>query len=184
MRKGLAASAVLVGLLLAGCSGGARETPPTTDASVPTSESTSAQSARSGPAKSLDLGDRCSIVSESQAKELGADQQPRERESNGTPGCNYDLGTSGAGFMVFVAVDKTETMPQFADARRSSVQMIDIGGYPAAQVGTNKTNCLLSLDVSSQGSLYINTLVPSGNQNPCDLSKRFAEAALKNLPNA
>ncbi|SDZ39078.1 Protein of unknown function [Saccharopolyspora shandongensis] len=74
-------------------------------------------------------------------------------------------------------------MQKFADARKSSVQMIDISGYPTAQVG-NKTNCLLALDVSDQGSLYVNTVAPSGNPNPCDLSKQFAEAALKNLPNA
>ncbi|MBB5152738.1 DUF3558 domain-containing protein [Saccharopolyspora phatthalungensis] len=183
MRKGLAISAVLASLVLAGCSGGSDETGPTTDASAPPSEPTATQSARTAPAKSLDI-DRCSIVSQAQAKQLGADQQPRERDSNGTPGCNYDLGTSGAGFMVFLAADKAETMQKFADARRSNVKMIDIGGYPAARVGTNKTNCLLSLDISDKGSLYVNTLVPSGTPNPCDLSMQFAEAALQNLPNA
>ncbi|MEV0054190.1 DUF3558 domain-containing protein [Saccharopolyspora shandongensis] len=183
LRKGLAVSAVLASVLLAGCSGGGGGTTPPTATSA-ASEPTTSQSARTAPAKSLDVADRCSIVSQDQAKQLGADQEPRERESNGKPGCNYDLGTSGGGFMVFVAADKKQTMQKFADSRKSSVEMTEVGGYPAAQVLVDKSSCLLALDVSDQGSLYVNGLVPSGSLNPCDLSKQFAEAAIKNLPNA
>ncbi|GAA0515289.1 hypothetical protein GCM10011581_49100 [Saccharopolyspora subtropica] len=182
MRKGLAVGAVLASVLLAGCSGGGDVTP-SAGTSTPT-EPTTSQSARTAPAKSLDVADRCSIVTSDQARQLGADQSPRERESNGKPGCNYDLGRSGGGFMVFVAADKSQTMQKFADARKSSVQMIDISGYPTAQVAVDEASCILALDVSDEGSLYVNGLVPSGSPNPCDLSRQFAEAALTNLPDA
>ncbi|WP_245761718.1 DUF3558 domain-containing protein [Saccharopolyspora shandongensis] len=183
VRKRLAVGAVLASMLLAGCSGGPTEPPRTTSTGSAPSEPTVTQSNRSAQAKSLDVADQCSIVTEPQAKSLGADQPPETSDSNGKAGCDYLQGKSGGGFIVFVSADKSQTMQKFADARKSSVQMIDISGYPTAQVG-NKTNCLLALDVSDQGSLYVNTVAPSGNPNPCDLSKQFAEAALKNLPNA
>lgn len=118
-----------------------------------------------------------------QARSIGADQPPRERESNGVPGCNYDLGETGKGFMVFVAVDSSETMQEFAAKRSSSVEMIDVAGYPTAEVGTTDINCMLSLDISDKGSLLINTVAREGPDS-CEVSKKFAEAAVKNLPDA
>lgn len=184
LRKGLALGAVLASLFLAGCGGGADETRPTEEQTAAPETSASSQSGRTSPAKSLDLADQCAIIAGDQAKQLGADQEPRAVESNGIPGCRYNMGASGGGFMVFVGVDKSKTMQQFADARKSSVEMTDISGYPTAQLGTNKTNCTLSLDVADKGSLFVNGLVSSGDPNPCELSKRFAEAALQNLPGA
>lgn len=181
MRKGLAAGvAVLASLALGGCSGSAEQG----GGAPPQAPPAPAKQARSGPAKSLNLPNNCSIVTQDQARQLGADQQPRERTSNGTPGCSYDQGSSGGGFLVFVAADKQHTMQQFADARRSSAKPTDVGGYPAVQVGTNATNCLVSVDVADQGSLYINTVVPHGTPQPCELSMQFAQAAVQNLPNA
>ncbi|MDA3650187.1 DUF3558 domain-containing protein [Saccharopolyspora indica] len=184
MRKGLALGAVLASLFLAGCGGGTGETGPSSEQSAAPETSASSQPERTSPPKSLDLADQCAIITGDQAKQLGADQEPRAVESSGVPGCRYNLGASGGGFMVFVGADKSQTMQQFADARKSSIEMTDISGYPTAQLGTNKTNCTLSVDVSDQGSLFVNALVSSGDPNPCDLSKRFAEAALQNLPGA
>lgn len=182
MRKALAVGAFLASAVLAGCSGQeGGDAPPTSDNATP---AVKPQPHRAAPTKSLDVAEPCSVVSQDQAKSLGADQPPEPGDSNGKPGCDYLQGASGGGFMVFISADKSQTMQKFADARRSSAQMLDVGGYPAAQVGTNKTNCLLSLDVSDQGSLYINTLVPHGDPNPCELSKQFAQAAIQNLPNA
>ncbi|KAA5832103.1 DUF3558 domain-containing protein [Saccharopolyspora hirsuta] len=187
LRKGLAASAVLASVLLAGCSGGSGEPVPTgtgTPQEQVTSEAPATQSARTAPAKSLEIGDRCAIISEAQVKELGADQAPRERESNGKPGCSYGRGTAGVDATVFVAVDKSSTMQKYAESATKEPEKSEIAGYPAVQVSLVETNCTLVLDVSDQGSLFVNTVVSSADPNPCELSKRFAEAALQNLPNA
>ncbi|MEV0696611.1 DUF3558 domain-containing protein [Saccharopolyspora sp. NPDC050389] len=183
VRKGLAVGAVLISVLVAGCGGGA-ETPEPPAETNSSSEPTATQSARTAPVKSLDVSDQCSLVAETRAKSFGADQAAEPGESNGKKGCDYMKGVSGGGFIVFVSADKSQTMQKFADARKSKTQMIEVGGYPAAQVPVDQASCLLALDVSDQGSLYINTLVPSGSPNPCDLSKQFAEAALQNLPDA
>lgn len=185
LRSGLVLSTVLAGVLLAGCGSGAGTTPTPTAPGTepPAGETSSAYPPRTSGAKSLEIGDQCSMVTAEQATALGADQAPKVGESNGKPGCDYLQGEAGGGFMVFVAANKAETMQKFANARKSKVQMMDIGGYPTAQVGDDKS-CLLSVDVADQGSLYINTLVSNGQHDPCDLSKRFAETALQNLPNA
>lgn len=182
LRKGLALSAVAVSLLLGGCSGAeSRESQPEAPAPAVPPETTAARSARTAPAKSLDLAEPCVVVSQSQAQKLGADQVPKVRESNDKIGCDYLQGEAGGGFMVFVSADKSETMQKFADMRSSNVQMTEIGGYPTAQIGDD-TNCLLSLDVSDHGHLFLNTLVSDGEGDPCGLSRQFAELALQNLP--
>ncbi|MER5390960.1 DUF3558 domain-containing protein [Saccharopolyspora sp. NPDC002686] len=178
-------SAVLASVLLAGCSAGSEgsQSPDTDTSSTQTapSEPTPEQSSRTAPVKSLEIGDQCSVLSEAQAQELGADQAPRARESNGRPGCNYALGQAGTKFSVFVSVDKTETMKKLAAGKPGS-QPTEVAGYPAVEVGI-KTNCIVSLDISDQGQLFVNSSVSSGDPNPCDLAKRFAEAAVNNLPN-
>lgn len=185
MRNGLVLSTVLASFVLAGCGSGAGSAPtPTTPGGeeTPPAETTSAYPPRTGPAKSLEISDQCSLVKPDQATSLGADQPQKPTQSSGKTGCDNVKGEAGGGFMVFVSADKSETMQKFADAR-TDVQVTDIGGYPAAQIGDD-TNCLLSLDVSDQGQLFFNTLVSDGQNNPCDLTKRFAEVALQNLPNA
>lgn len=84
--------------------------------------------------------------------------------------------------MVFVAVDKSVTMQKFAELRPST-QMTDIGGYPTGEIGDD-TSCLHSVDISDHGSLLINTLVSDGKNVPCELSRKFAEVAWQNIPNA
>jgi hypothetical protein len=180
VHKGLAAGVVLIALLAAGCGSG--KGAPGPESPAPSAPSPN-QPKRSASAKSLQLADKCSVVTSAQAGSLGADQPPRPRDSNGKPGCDYDQGAASAGFAVFVAADTSQTMEKFASMRSQSAQHFDLSGYPAARVAVGTTNCLLAVDVSDQGSLYINTLVPSGNPNPCDLSQKFAQAAVQNLPN-
>ncbi|MGP4020029.1 DUF3558 domain-containing protein [Saccharopolyspora sp. 5N708] len=179
------AGALFASLLLSGCAGNGDGTePPQTSASAESS-TLETSSARTGPAKSLDLSDACSIVTEAQWKELGGDQPPNARESNGKPGCNYEAGESGSdgGWNVFVAADTARNLKQFVDTSPNA-ETTEVAGYPAAQVGTTGTNCIVVVDVADQGSLFINGLTRSTNPNPCDLSKQFAEAAIQNLPDA
>ncbi|WP_170210339.1 DUF3558 domain-containing protein [Saccharopolyspora antimicrobica] len=183
MRKGLAVGAVFAAVLLAGCSGGGNTTE-TTAASTPAEQPSSPpSSARTAPAKSLDISDKCGIVAESQWRNLGGDQAPRPRELEGIAGCGYAAGEAGTdgGWSVFVGTDPNQTFKDFVDS--SDAEMTEVAGYPAAEVGGVPTNCILVLDVSDQGSLAVHTLARTGNPNPCDLSKQFAEAALQNLPN-
>lgn len=182
VRKGLAVSAVLISVLVAACGGGA-ETPAHPVETNRSAEPTPSQSARTAPAKSLEVSDQCSLVTQAEAESLGADQAAKPGESNGKQGCDYMKGESGGGFIMFVAADKARTMQKFADERKSKAQMIDVGGYPAAQVEVDQASCLLAVDVSDQGSLFINSLVPHGDPKPCDLAKQFAESAIQNLPN-
>lgn len=187
LRKGLAATAVLTSLVLAGCGGGSAETPPTGEggssesAPAPSNES---ESQRTAPAKSLELPEECAIVTQQQSQELGADQQPRQRESVGTSGCQYESGKASTGWAVFVAADTKETLADFKKERGTLADDVEISGYPAAQVDTTDTDCMVSVDVSDNGSLFVQTLSPQGNPAPCELSKKFAEAAVKNLPDA
>lgn len=183
MRKGLGVGLALAGLVMGGCSspGEPAPVPEPPEAAVP-SEVAPVSSARTSPVKSLDLAEPCVIVTFDQAKHLGADQEPEPGESNGKPGCDYLQGEAGGGFMIFVAADRSETMQKFAE-KRSRARIVDIGGYPTAEIG-DETSCLHSVDVSDQGALFLNTLVSDGKNVPCELSRRFAEAALQNLPNA
>jgi hypothetical protein len=185
LRNGLVLSTVLVSVVLAGCGSGAGTAPEpsTSGGETPPAETTSAYPPRTGPVKSLDVSDQCSLVKPDQATSLGADQPQEPTQSSGKTGCDHIKGEAGGGFMVFVSADKSETMQKFADARKSKVQMSDIAGYPAAEIGDDR-NCLLSVDVSDHGQLFFNTLVSDGQSVPCDLTKRFAEVALQNLPNA
>lgn len=184
MRKGLAAGALLTSLVLAGCSssGGATDPGTSAPAEPPAPKPTSA---RTAPAKSLNVPDACAVVTAEQAKALGADQAPRPQELHGTAGCDYQAGEAGtsAGWTSFVAADKSQTLQDFS-AGMTDVQSVEVAGYPAGQIGTNATNCILVLDVSDEGSLLIETLSRTGTPNPCDLSKQVAEAAVQNLPSA
>ncbi|WP_233576123.1 DUF3558 domain-containing protein [Saccharopolyspora rhizosphaerae] len=170
--------------MLAGCSssGGATDPGTTAPAEPPAPESTSA---RTAPAKSLDVPDACSVVTAEQANALGADQAPRPNDLHGTAGCNYQAGEAGTngGWSAFVAADKSQTLQDFS-AGMTDVQNVEVAGYPAGQIGTNPTNCILVLDVSDEGSLLIETLSRTGTPNPCDISKQVAEAAVQNLPSA
>ncbi|MFD0487146.1 DUF3558 domain-containing protein [Saccharopolyspora spinosporotrichia] len=168
--------------MLAGCGGGGAETPPGDGGATSAQPPSETKSTRTAPQKSVSVADRCSVVSADQARAIGADQAPEERESTGFLGCDYQLGKTAEGWLVFVSATDKETMQDFAEGASDGVPT-NVGGYPATQVGDER-RCLLSVDVSDKGSLYINTVVSEAPVEPCGLSKQFADAALKNLPNA
>ncbi|GAA0515332.1 hypothetical protein GCM10011581_49150 [Saccharopolyspora subtropica] len=181
MRKRLTVGVAVAAVLLAACSGGRN---PETTASRTSSDVPASQprSGRTQPAKSLELPDKCAIVTEAQWRAMGADQAPRPDELSGTSGCRYQAGEAGTegGWSVFVAADVKQTFRQFVDGY-NNVEMTEVSGYRAGQIGTNQTNCILVVDVSDEGSLSIDTLSRTGDPHPCALSKQFAEAALQNL---
>lgn len=185
MRSSLAVSAVLAGFLLAGCGSGADGALPE-QTGTPAPEPTAEEPARTAPAKSVAVADQCSLLTPDQLSALGFDQQPRARESQGVPGCQFEAGEPGSpGWGAFVAADQ-RTMQDFLAAGRGAVQG-DLGGYPTAQVD-NGSGCLLSIDVSDSGSLFVNAIVRPGADpevgSGCDAATRVAEAAIANLPNA
>ncbi|MGW5647156.1 DUF3558 domain-containing protein [Saccharopolyspora sp. NPDC003752] len=176
MRKELAAGAVAAGLLLTGCSTGAAPT------DQPPNGST-----RTATAKSLEVGDPCSLLTSDQARTLGLDQEPKPGENAGKPGCQYESGTPGGpGWGVFVAADRERTFQQFTEAQPRA-QKLDVGGYPAAKVN-DATGCTFVVDVADAGSLLVSALVRSGAPievgTSCDAAKRTTEAALQALPAA
>lgn len=186
MRKGLAGSAILASVMLAGCSSGGAETPPTGaggDSSAMPTPTSKAGPQRTAPAKSLALPDKCAVVAEEQWRFLGADQPPQQLESNGKQGCKYQSGAAGttAGWIMFIAVDPNRTMQEYADSADDATSS-NINGYPAVQVD-NGSGCLTTVDVSDKGSLFINN-ISRADEKACELSKKFAKAALENLPNA
>jgi hypothetical protein len=185
LRKGLAASAVLVGLLVAGCGSGTGQPSPGTTGAPPPPASSDNQPKRNAPAKSLQVANKCAIVSDAQSRALGADQPPAEEESNGKQGCTYQLGKAGSptGWGVFVAADPTKPLAKFVAERPSQAKRLEVAGYPAAEVKVGQSNCLLALDVADQGSLFVNSLT-RGNFDACQQAQKLAEAAVKNLPNA
>ncbi|MER6988216.1 DUF3558 domain-containing protein [Saccharopolyspora hirsuta] len=188
-RKFLAVGSALLGVTLAGC-GGAAETPP--PATSQTAEQTSAAREavtppRSGPAKATDVADKCSIVSQPQSQSLGADQNPRERESNGRPGCQYQKGKPGdAGWSVFVAVSGESPIQQAVGKNREPNKTSDLGGYPALSY-QEPAGCVVYVDISDNGFL-ISNITKTSTKDPgvdlCGTAESFAEAAIQNLPNA
>ena len=184
MGKGLVAVAAVVGLGLAGCSGGGTAQPPQPQAGPPAP----AAPARTVPAKSLDVADKCSLVTAQEAQQLGADQPPIPADANGQPGCRYRAGMagSGGGWAVNVAPDTTKTMAQFQQDYRSQAKPTNIDGYPAVVVQPIPRNCYIAIDVSDHGLLLTGGQARPGGQmaDPCQQATQFARAALKKLPNA
>lgn len=183
MRKGLTIGAVFASVLLAGCSGGGASTEPPTD--TPSETTAPPSSARTAPAKALQVADACSVLTPEQQQALEANEPPRARESNGVPGCTFEDGGESAadGWTAFVAVKADQTMQQFTEAQTNE-QPTDVAGYPAMQIGTNNRNCMVSVDVSDQGSVFVNGLSRNEAVNGCDITKKVAEAVVQNLPNA
>lgn len=189
MRKGFALSLGLAGLLVAGCAGQseapsaqpqpAGDQPPAQEQSGPV---------RTAPAKAVDVADQCTSVPPEKLQALGIDQPPRARESVGQQGCQLSAGPSGSpnGWGAFVAVDPNKTTDQFA-ASTPQGNKEEIAGYPAHVVDKTAT-CNLSLDVSDQGSVYVQTIVRPGADRTkikaCEKAKPIAEAMAQNLPNA
>lgn len=184
-RKALVAGIALIGSVLAGCGGTeASPPPPQEEPEAPTQPSTPP---RTGPAKSVDVADKCAIVAESQWRALGADQAPRARDSNGVPGCNFQKGLAGdTGWTAFVAANGARSYGEELERRTSPTASVDLGGYPATTFqGT--TGCIVIADIADKGYLLVN----AGKTSPddpgvdlCEQGKKFAEAAIQTLPNA
>ncbi|MDA3630218.1 DUF3558 domain-containing protein [Saccharopolyspora sp. WRP15-2] len=187
MRKGLAAGAVLASLFLAGCGGQASPPAESADAPTQSAETSTPKSARTAPAKSLEVADKCSIVTEQQATALGADQAPRARDSNGQAGCTYQKGKAGTtGWGAFVAASEGSTFNAEVESRGEATKKGEVAGYPTAGYDSGR-GCVLFADVSDQGYLLVNILRTSTDDpgvDMCQQAEKFAEAAIQNLPNA
>lgn len=187
LRKALVAGVAVTGLFLAGCGSQGSGPDSGENTSEPTPSAPATQSSRSGPAKSLSLPDPCAVLNGEQRQSLGIDQPAVPEESNGKQGCDISSGEagSGAGWTGIVAADPSRTMQQFAGSGVGS-QEVEIAGYPAAQVD-NKSGCMLAVDVSDTGSLFVNLIVrPGGDEQirACEQAAKIAEVAVQNLPNA
>ncbi|MGW5647162.1 DUF3558 domain-containing protein [Saccharopolyspora sp. NPDC003752] len=188
-RKALVAGAALLGLFLAGCGSPAENPPSETQGATeqPTSAREPSTPPRTGPAKAVEITDKCSIVTESQWNSLGADQEPRERTSNELPGCQYQKGKAGtAGWGVFVAVSGKGSFDEEVGKRRDPNKTADLGGYPVVAY-QESTGCVLYANISDKGFL-ISNIAKTGTVDPgidmCQQAEKFAEAAIQNLPNA
>lgn len=183
MRKGLTVGAIFASVVLAGCSGGGATTESPTSAPAETTAPPS--SSRTAPAKSLQVGDACGVLTPEQQQALGADQPPRARESRGMQGCNFMSGDAGtaAGWNAFVSVTPTQTMQKFMKMH-TTAESTTVAGYPAANTEINNRNCTVSVDVSDKGSVVVNGMSRDESVNGCDVMKKVAEAVVQNLPNA
>ncbi len=183
MRKGLTLGAILGGVLLAGCSGGgAAPEPPS---SAPVEPPAPPSSSRTAPAKQLQVADACGVLTPEQQQAIGVNEPPRARESNGVPGCTFEDGGDNAtdGWSAFAAVKQGETLQQFTE-RMANEQPATVAGYPAVQIASGNRNCIVSVDVSDQGSVFVNGISRNEAVNGCDVMKKVAEAVVQNLPNA
>ncbi|MFB9567852.1 DUF3558 domain-containing protein [Saccharopolyspora hordei] len=173
--------------MAAGCGGEASPPAGSTDTAPPAPETSKPQSARTGPAKAVEVADKCSIVTEQQATALGADQPLRERDSNGQLGCTYQKGKAGTpGWSAFVAVDGGSTFTAEVEARNEPTKKGEVAGYPIAGYDSGR-GCVLYADVSDQGYLIVNiarTSTADPGIDMCQQAEKFAEAAIQNLPNA
>ncbi|WP_170837345.1 DUF3558 family protein [Actinopolyspora xinjiangensis] len=177
-------------LLLAGCSSGgqtgqaAQDTTETGTSSSTSSDAGVSLPERTAPAKSLDLADPCTIITQQQATKLGVNQPTEARTSNGKEGCDYQKGKAGSdnGWVMFAAADPNRTTQEFAD-KRPSGKITEVADYPAYQV-ENYHGCLLAVDVTASGSLFINGVTRLQTRpEACSVATEFAETAVENLPN-
>ncbi|SDJ95843.1 Protein of unknown function [Actinopolyspora mzabensis] len=181
-------------LLLAGCSGGqtgqaAQETTDT-GTSAPTSTSGGAGVSlpeRTAPAKSLDIADPCTVITKQQALKLGTDRTPYPRTSEGQQGCSYQKGKAGSnsGWRVFVAPDFERTISEAIETHPGG-EKTEINNYPAYAANISGIGCYIAVDVAEDGFLLVNGQVRPGENrpDPCPIFTKFAEAAIKNLPEA
>jgi hypothetical protein len=186
-RKALVAGVAMLGFVAAACGGTPEESPtPPTQAGGETSAGQQS-SARSAPAKSIDVADKCSIVTEQQWRGLGSVLPPRERVSNGNPGCQYQASEAGTtGWGAFVAAANDGTYGDQLAMNEAPTATAELDGYPAA-IFKESSGCIIYADVADQGYLFVNILQTSPEDPGVDLCQKgqdFAKAAIQNLPNA
>ncbi|GAA2345301.1 hypothetical protein GCM10009854_22610 [Saccharopolyspora halophila] len=186
-RKALVAGVAMLGSVAAGCGGAPEESPaPPTQGGGEQSDGQSSSS-RNAPVKAIDVPDKCSVVSEQQWRELGAVLPPRERVSNGNPGCQYQASEAGTtGWGVFVAVANDGSYSDQLAMNEAPTTTVEVDGYPTA-VFKESSGCIIYSDVADQGYLLVNVLQTSPDDPGVDLCQKgqdFAKAAIQNLPNA
>lgn len=185
--------AALASLLLAGCGGPAAEESP--DSGTPTQDrqttSASADSPlpeRTAPAKSFDLAEVCDIVPEVRWRALGADQPPTPNDANGNHLCEYQKGKAGedGSWSVSLGKNRTRSLNDSVQAHPDGEE-VTIAGYPAYKSETS-VGCLYYVDVSDEASLVatgVSNISEDGSiPTKCGLFKKFAAAAVENLPAA
>ncbi|MFC7343773.1 DUF3558 domain-containing protein [Saccharopolyspora griseoalba] len=186
-RKALVAGVAVLGSVAAACGGTPEESPAPPPQGGAETSAGEPSSARSAPAKSIDVADKCSIVSEQQWRQLGAVLPPRERVSNGNPGCQYQASEAGTtGWGVFVAAADDGTYSDQLAMNEEPTATADIDGYPTA-IFKESSGCIIYSDVADQGYLLVNILQTSPDDPGVDLCQKgqdFAKAAIQNLPNA
>ena len=176
---------LLVGLVVAGCgsSGGSPEVggPPPQPAPKPP------ESARKGPVKATDIPDKCGIISQQQQQQIGFTKPPRERTSNGKPGCQYQAGELGhPGWGAFVAVSNQSSFDKQVKMYGSNAKKIEVAGYPAIEI-RDKTGCIVDTDVADDGFSIANlreTSMTNSGLDLCQQAQKVTESALQNVPNA
>lgn len=185
MRKRLVA-VLLAGFVVAGCgsSGGS----PDAGAPAPQPVDDAPQSDRKAPAKSTDIPDKCGVLTQQQQQELGITKPPRERDSNGNQGCQYQAGELGhPGWGAFVGVSGNSSFDKQVKKQASAnPEKAEVAGYPVAKVRMS-TGCVLYADIADKGYLIANLVQNSATDAPVDLcqqSEKVTEAALQNVPNA
>lgn len=167
-------------LTVSGCSG----TDPSEQPPPPPAPSSAEEPKRTSPAKVVNVEDQCSVVSEPQWRELGADQPPAPRVAGGDEfaGCDYRVGTGAGDWTVFVAA---VPQPLEAVAERTSLRdSAMFAGYPTLSRTTSAGSCIMALDVADGSTVLVQSQVLDAPADPCELTSGFAEAALENLPDA
>ena len=171
----------VLGLLAAGCGGGTEVQPRPSAGESPVSVS------RVGPVKVTEVAEKCAVLVEDQWRGIGADQPPRPREVNGTPGCEYQKSSTAEpgepGWSAFVAVSGDVSYKAELKRRGEPTGSSDIRGYPG-KTFRNGLDCSLIADISDRGFLLVNSTKagPEGNVDPCVLAEQVGGMAVMNLP--
>ncbi len=186
MRKRLV-GVLLAGFVVAGC-GSSESGSPEAGAPAPQPVAKPPESARKAPAKVTDIADKCGVLTQQQQQELGISNPPRERDSNGTPGCQYQSGELGhPGWSGFVGVSGHSTFDKQVKKQASAnPEKAEVAGYPVAKVRLS-TGCVLYADTADNGFLIANLAQNSATDAPVDLcqqAEKVTGAALQNVPNA
>ncbi|SDP93380.1 Protein of unknown function [Actinopolyspora xinjiangensis] len=185
--------AALASLLLAGCGGPAAEEPPasetTTKTGQPSPDDTSSPlPERTAPAKAFQLTDVCDLVPENRWRALGANQPPESRDSNGNRVCQYQKGKAGeaGSWSVSLGKNRARGLNESIQAHPDGEE-VSVAGYPAYKSETS-VGCLYYVDVSEEASLLVSGVSSISDDGTiptkCGLFKKFAAAAVENLPDA
>ncbi|WP_109642259.1 DUF3558 family protein [Lentzea atacamensis] len=164
-------------LTLAACSD-------TTGTARPTTETTSTPTTTSSPTSSspsngsLADTDPCTLLTTSEATEIGTEGTPKRQQVGSADTCMWKK--SGAAVSVGI-----RTNLGLAQTQASGGQITDItvGGREAKQVsGRSSGSCLVVLGVSSSSRVDVTVTPPASGGDPCPLALAFAEKVEQKLP--